>query len=445
MGITFEASAIHKDGTYVDSYLTATGIGAHYQCGYNQGKYITKLRLNSSHYINSLSLSFKKIYASTSNINFQVTVSKSNDLNNYNTTSNSLGSTTFSSGSSNSTSVNSGNPITITFNNYYGDSDIWVYITPVSTSTSSGAMTFYAAQNSNSPMTFSATDYTKLTYNLNGGSNGPTSPQYVLTNNSIKIPSGPTRGNKTDSSNFTITGNANGGVSNTKLTATKTTTTKYAFTNWTTTAGTALKAGASATFTVASSTLTAQWSETTTTNYTNNTLASLGSPSRNNSTQKGYTVTFYGNNGYVDIEQPGLQTLSKTATDTIKYTFKGWGSSSNSTTILTPTTSFTEDTTVYAVWDSTITRGQVTFPTGYRTSYEFVYWGTSNSSTSGYSPGIYVPNGNMTLYAIWKPKGSFRLYDSEWKIVQPYMYINNKWTQVIPYIYINGEWKILGG
>ena len=154
-----------------------------------------------------------------------------------------------------------------------------------------------------------------------------------------------------------------------------------------------------------------------------------------------YTITYNANGG---AGAPSSQTkwygkaltLSSTKPTRTGYTFKGWGTSSSSTTVAYASGgSYTNNAsaTLYAVWQAltytvsynankgsgapanqTKTYGKAltlssTKPT--RTGYTFKGWGTSSSSTTvAYaSGGSYTNNASATLYAIWtlaytKPK-----------------------------------------
>ena len=429
MGITFNSSTVYKGTTSQGSYLSQSGVGAYYQVGISGGTYTVEMSLKNSRYMKDLTFSFKKIYASASNINFKIEA--------FNSSGTSLGSTTFVSGSTSSTSVNSGNAVKITFSNYIAPQTFTVKISMTS---SSGAMTFYAPQNTSSPMTFSTVDYTKITFDLAGGTGGPTSPWYVKTSVSSTVSSTkPTKANSTSTSNFTITGNKNGGNANKTATATKTVTTKYTFTNWTTKTGTAINAGASTTFTTADNTLTANYSSSNSTTYSNNTLAALADPTRSNSTSDGYTVTFNANGG-------GTAPSAQTAENTTTYAFKGWGETSTSTTALASTKSYTSAATVYAIWTPTTTNGSITLPSMTRNGYTFLGWATSSAATSG-TTGSYTPTANTTLYAIWKADGGVVIFDANGnpQTAIPYVYTNNEWKAAIPYVYHNDEWKISTG
>ena len=147
-----------------------------------------------------------------------------------------------------------------------------------------------------------------------------------------------------------------------------------------------------------------------------------------------YTVTYNANGG---TGAPSSQTKWHDTTLTLSsitptrsgYTFKGWATSSSSTTVAYASGasySYNESVTLYAVW------GAKTYTVSYnanggtgapssqtkthnvsltlsstkptRTDYNFVGWGTAASSTTvSYNPGsTYKDNASITLYAIWE-------------------------------------------
>ncbi len=146
-----------------------------------------------------------------------------------------------------------------------------------------------------------------------------------------------------------------------------------------------------------------------------------------------YTVTYDANGG---SGAPSAQTktygtdltLSSTTPTKAGYTFQGWGTTSNATTVVyKPGAKYTSNAsiTLYAIWKTntyTITYNanggsgapsaqtktygtdlilSSTKPT--RTDYTFQGWATSSSATSAtYQPGsTYTTNANLTLYAVW--------------------------------------------
>lgn len=239
------------------------------------------------------------------------------------------------------------------------------------------------------------------------------------------------RSSDVSTSNFTITGNKNTGDSNKSVKATKTVTTNYTFKGWSTTNGASTASyTASSTITVNKNiTLYAVWSESTSTSYKNNTIGNLGSTTKKASGSF-FNITLIPNNG----EASGtIEAGSKTT-----YTFKGWASSSTSTTILSSSKSYTSDTTVYAVWGSSTTdKSTVDLPTPSRSgqtvdsytitlnplggtvnpkslnvskskSYKFLGWSTISNDSSGIVSNPYTPTNKSahSLYAIWEESQS---------------------------------------
>lgn len=293
-----------------------------------------------------------------------------------------------------------------------------------------------------------------VTYNANGGSNAPSSQKKIYGTTLTLTTSKPTPPSSTTSnsnSTFDITGNANGGyfgtttTTTTKITATanRTDTTKYSFSKWNTAkdgSGTSYNSGGSYTDNSAV-TLYAQYSSSTTTGtttYSNNAISGLSKPSRANSKQATYTVSFNANGGNCST--------TKLTTDKIRsYTFKGWGSSSGATSVLVNTTTYTSAKTVYAVWNYTDNTAVITLPTPTRIGYTFMGWATDASATSGVS-GSYTPTSNITLYAIWKCNGYVYIYDDDgFSPYQVLIYDGSGWNQYIPYVYAESGWVICSG
>ena len=151
-----------------------------------------------------------------------------------------------------------------------------------------------------------------------------------------------------------------------------------------------------------------------------------------------YTVTYDANGG---SGAPSAQTktygtdltLSSTTPTKAGYTFQGWGTTSNATTVAyKPGAKYTSNAnlTLYAIWKTntytitynanggtgapssqTKTHGtdltlSSTTPT--KAGYTFQGWGTtSNATTVAYKPGAkYTSNASITLYAIWAKNAS---------------------------------------
>lgn len=240
------------------------------------------------------------------------------------------------------------------------------------------------------------------------------------------IDSNPSRASSSLNTQFTITGNKNGGDVNVSATATKKTTTKYTFKGWSKTNGaTTADYTSTSTFTVNGNvTLYGVWSSSTSSTYSNNTIGDLPDPTRA-SIGGFYNITLISNNGQ---ESTIIEAGSFT-----KYTFKGWASSSTSTTALAASKSYTSGTTVYAIWSSssedkstvdlpipsrdiqnlatyTVTlnpNGGSVNPTSKTTSkiksYTFKGWSTVSGNISNIVSDPYTPTNKTShsLYAIW--------------------------------------------
>ena len=131
-------------------------------------------------------------------------------------------------------------------------------------------------------------------------------------------------------------------------------------------------------------------------------------PSRDNSVSTGYTITLNANGGYVS-------TNSLVQQNTTSYSFESWNTNSSGTgTTYNPGGSYTANAniTLYAIWNTSITKGSVTLPTPTRANYSFVGWGTTASATTGVT-GTITPTSSQTLYAVWKrPSGLVNWRDS---------------------------------
>ena len=131
-------------------------------------------------------------------------------------------------------------------------------------------------------------------------------------------------------------------------------------------------------------------------------------PSRDNSVSTGYTITLNANGGYVS-------TNSLVQQNTNSYSFESWNTNSSGTgTTYNPGGSYAANAnmTLYAIWNTSITKGSVTLPTPTRANYSFVGWGTTASATTGVV-GTITPTSSQTLYAVWKkPPGLVNWRDS---------------------------------
>lgn len=127
-------------------------------------------------------------------------------------------------------------------------------------------------------------------------------------------------------------------------------------------------------------------------------------PSRSNSTQNGYTVIFNSNGA-------GYANVSVTAKNTIRYTFADkWNTNSAGTgTEYAKNGTYKGNAalTLYAQWNPQSSLGSVSIPTEMkkRDGYTFLGWKTDLTATAytvTAAATTYTPDGNKTLYAIWK-------------------------------------------
>ena len=304
-----------------------------------------------------------------------------------------------------------------------------------------------------------------ITYNANGGTGAPSNQtkthDIALTLSSTK----PTRANSSAGS-YTVTLNANDGiVSPTSLSAARTT--SYTFKDWNTSAngsGTSYASGASYTAN-ADVTLYAQWNSNTTTSavtlptptrsgYTfkgwgtsstaNSGVTGSYTPSGNVTlyaiwSQVNHTVTYNANGGTgvpeTQIKVVGtdlilssviperteqtesyLVTLNAnggrvspqrvSAMKVTSYSFDGWNTAKDgSGTAYVPGEVYkTEaDLNLYAQWNVTEENAEASLPTPNRDGYIFRGWAESADATEGVT-GYYMPEKNVTLYAIWDIK-----------------------------------------
>lgn len=238
----------------------------------------------------------------------------------------------------------------------------------------------------------------------------------VQSGSSVTIPD-----NSSVDSNYTITGDANGGTfsdgsTTASITATKTTTTSYSFSKWSTnSSGTGPTYNANSYYIMPSYNLDLYpiFSSSSSTTNSNNSLSRLPHPSRTDNTTTTLTVTFNANGGSVS-------TTSQSVNTTVTKTFDGWMSSSTGTTTIS---SLNSAGTVYAKWNNSYSNATITLPLPTRNGYIFDGWSTSISGTNLQQAGAQVPiSGNTTFYAIWtekeKPKGGVFIHDgTKWQLV----------------------------
>lgn len=210
-------------------------------------------------------------------------------------------------------------------------------------------------------------------------------------------PSTTTRNND-NPNGYKVTYAANGGTT-TPSSSQAVDTVAYTFNNWNTKSdgkGTIYKAKTAYTPT-SSLKLYAQWTSSTTKGKV--TLASAIKKTSTSAT--GFSVNFYNTSGTDSL-------VTKTATNTIKYTFAGWKIGS---TTYTAGTSYTPSSNVTATaqWTSSTTKGTIYAPSASDiSSYTpqgkiLAGWSTTkNGTTVSYNPGAAItPTGNMNLYAVF--------------------------------------------
>lgn len=110
-----------------------------------------------------------------------------------------------------------------------------------------------------------------------------------------------------------------------------------------------------------------------------------------------YTVSLDANGGSVS------QMILNSAITT-NYSFKNWNTAENGTGIsYNPGDNYTNDANLilYAQWDRSITAAAVELPVPTREGYSFKYWSTGTNIDNGFT-GSYIPDGNVTMYAVWE-------------------------------------------
>jgi uncharacterized repeat protein (TIGR02543 family) len=134
-------------------------------------------------------------------------------------------------------------------------------------------------------------------------------------------------------------------------------------------------------------------------NYNVPLVLTTETPSHAQTFSNTYTVTYNGNGGAVDR-------ASDTSSIVTTYTFVAWNTNAGGTgTWYSPGATYTANAnlSLYAGYNQTTERSSIVFPGGSRTGYVFKGFGTSSSSTTPIA-GPYTPTGNVTLYAIWEAK-----------------------------------------
>lgn len=164
-------------------------------------------------------------------------------------------------------------------------------------------------------------------------------------------------------------------------------------------------------------------------------------PSKSETSAGSYTVTLNANGGVCYYS-------SLSAARTTYYTFIKWNTNSSGTgTDYDSGASYTinDALSLYAIYSSSTSTKSVTLPTPTRDGYKFMGWAEINTADSGMT-GSYTPNGNVTLYAIWKPMGLVYICDGvEFSPYQVLIYDGSSWNQYIPYVYTESGWTICSG
>ena len=142
-----------------------------------------------------------------------------------------------------------------------------------------------------------------------------------------------------------------------------------------------------------------------------------------------YTVTYNGNGGAVDR-------TSDTSSIVTTYNFVAWNTNADGTgTWYSPGAKYTANAnlSLYAGYNQTTERNSIVFPGGSRTGYIFKGFGTSSSSTTPIA-APYTPTGNVTLYAIWeakKPLINIKNNSSWVGASTTKVKVNNAWYQAV--------------
>lgn len=176
--------------------------------------------------------------------------------------------------------------------------------------------------------------------------------------------------------------------------------------------------------------------------YSNHTVT-LTKPTKSEDTST-YTVKFDANGGSVSI-------TSTSVTKKTVYEFSKW-TGSTGVTISGTTCTFKQTGTVTANYNSTTTPAKISsMPIPTKSGYEFLGWGTSaNQTTDLIAGGESSPeiNSNITYIAIWKVKGTIRIYveeDQRYRMALPYLHDGIRWRMAIPYLHNGTKYYIVAG
>lgn len=249
---------------------------------------------------------------------------------------------------------------------------------------------------------------------------------------------------------YEVTFNPNGGECSTSSLIAQDTV-NYDFDGWNSKEdGTGTKYNSTSTYKITSTrTLYAQWLSSPQIG-----TGTISLPSATNSSSSTMTITldYQGATG-------GNSNSTTTYKKTITKSFKGWGTSSTSTSGSTGTYKPQKTETLYAVWGSaSVTYGTATLPTPTKIGYTFAGWATSASATSGSFDSL-KPSSDITkLYAIWEPDGNVRIYiDNTYKMALAYIYAPDNASDTKPWkltlVYLKKPtstsdtkpWKLIAG
>ena len=215
-------------------------------------------------------------------------------------------------------------------------------------------------------------------------------------NDTIDLPTPERYNTSTPEGTFVITGNSNGGTANTSITASITKKTSYSFKGWKDSSNNVWFD----TYNVLDDvTLTATQSSSSTLQYTNNTLASLSKPKKDDEL-KTYRVTYNSDGGVTSK-------LSEDVEATISYNFAYWCSNSSGTgTQYTDSSSFTKATTVYAIWEEEARYpASIILPTATKEGFKFRGWTTKDQAVLLPAETTVEVSKNTEFIAVWESEG----------------------------------------
>lgn len=212
---------------------------------------------------------------------------------------------------------------------------------------------------------------------------------------------------------FKIKGNANGGVEDTYINASKQSIKIYNFTGWDERVeGTSVAKWHDSFTADRHANLFAEQEEIETTEYSDNTLASLPKPTRNNDIIK-YNI-------YYNAMGGTASKTKETIEQNINYYFDYWSSDkSGNGEHYTDSSSFTKETEVFAIWrkQQGITPS-VVLPTATKNGYKFIGWTDENQSTLLPAGAKVDINKNMNFNAVWESAGRIFIHDgTTWVVV----------------------------